>query len=193
MPRLFIAVDVSAEVKNALKSAQAPLVAERLPVRWTKPELMHLTLVFLGETDADYIARIGDALKQAVTSIRPHALQLGKLGAFPTLARPKVIWCGIEGATDELERFHNTITSAIEGVVPSGESRPYSPHLTIGRVRQDATNAGRRKIGSVLASAPQLPRLRWLVDEAALYESIPAQGGVQHVKLLAAPLGMTPA
>jgi 2'-5' RNA ligase len=188
MPRLFIAVDLTAETKDALQRAQAPLQAAHLRVRWSHPEMMHLTLAFLGETDERHIARIEQSLGESVIGTHPFLLTLGSLGAFPSLARPKVIWCGIEGATDALGHLQDAIAAAVHAVVPRTGTHPYTPHLTIGRVRQDANSAERRLVGSAIARAPAIARNSWRIDHVVLYESVPASGGVRHVKRMAAPL-----
>ena len=188
MPRLFIALEVAAEVKVELGRVQAQLASAHLPVRWTRPDMMHLTLLFLGETDEREVAPIERSLADSVAGIHAHSLELGKLGAFPTLARPKVIWCAVGGMTDELARLNGAIAAAVAGVVPRPDDRPYTPHLTIGRVRQDAHTAQRRLVGDVIGHAPAPSGHHWLVDEVTLYESVPSSLGVRHTKRLSVPL-----
>ncbi len=188
MPRLFIALEVAAEVKVELGKVQAQLASSRLPVRWTRPDLMHLTLVFLGETGEGDVVPIEQRLAASVAGIHAHSLELGKLGAFPTLARPKVIWCAVGGLTDELARLNGAITAAVAGVAPRHEVRPYTPHLTIGRVRQDVPAAQRRLVGNAIEHAPAPSVHHWLVDEVTLYESVPSPLGVRHTKRFSVPL-----
>lgn len=97
MPRLFIAVDLTADIKDVLRGVQARPQFEGLRVRWAPPEQMHLTLVFLGATDARDVAPIEQAMSAAVAGRGPLHVSLGGLGAFPDLARPRVVWCGVEG------------------------------------------------------------------------------------------------
>ncbi len=149
---------------------------------------MHLTLVFLGETDERDVAPIERRLAESVAGIHAHSLELGKLGAFPTLARPKVIWCAVGGMTDELARLNGALTAAVAGVAQRYKIRPYTPHLTIGRVRQDAPTAHRRLVGNAIERTPAPSVHPWLVDEVNLYESVPSPLGVRHTKRFSVPL-----
>jgi 2'-5' RNA ligase len=186
--RLFIAVDLTADIKDVLRGVQARPQCQGLRVRWTSPEQMHLTLVFLGATDEREVTPVGQAMSAAVAAHRPLRLSLGGLGAFPDLARPKVVWCGVNGDTDQLAHLRTAIRGAIGAVVAPADDGPYTPHLTIGRVRRDAQAAERRMVGNTLEHAEALPRLSWSVDQVVLYESVPSASGVRHVPLLSAPL-----
>lgn len=186
--RLFIAVDLTAEIKARLRGVQALPEFEGLRVRWTPPEQTHLTLVFLGATDERAIAPIGQAICPAVAGLETFSLTLGGFGAFPDLARPKVIWCGVDGGKDQLERLRSAIVTALGAVVPQTDAGPFAPHLTIGRVRRDAQAAERRMVGSAVAHAETMPGAAWWVNQAVLYESVPFSNGVRHTPLLSAPL-----
>ena len=95
--RLFIAATLPPRVKTALAHAQARLRRGGAPVRWVMPELMHLTLHFLGEHDAERLPMIEAALGQACAHQPAQRLCLTTAGAFPNLRRPAVVWAGIGG------------------------------------------------------------------------------------------------
>jgi 2'-5' RNA ligase len=188
MRRLFIAVDLPDDLREALRIFSARSEWAALRVRWAPSALMHLTLFFLGDTDARHVGPIGEALETATAGVPPFRLRLGRLGAFPDLARPRVVWCGVEGAAGELDRLRRAIVSAVQSVAPQPEASPFTPHLTIGRVRRDAHVTERRLVGHVVEHAAPLPEIAWCIDHAVLYESLPSAGGVRHVPLISAPL-----
>jgi len=190
--RLFIAVNIPAEVNEVLRSVQAWPQCQGLRVRWAPPEQMHLTLVFLGATDDRAVAPVGQALSNAVADTAPFSLSLGRLGAFPDLARPKVVWCGAEGDIEQLGQLRSAIAGALGAIVPITDGGRYMPHVTVGRVRRDAQAAERRMVGNAIEHAATLPRKSWNVDRVVLYESVPSAGGVRHEPLLSAPLVSAP-
>jgi len=190
--RLFIAVDIPADVKAVLQSVQAWPQCQGLRVRWVPPEQMHLTLVFLGATDEGTVAPIGEAMSSAVAGSAPFNLSLGRLGAFPNLARPKVVWCAVDGDVERLGQVRGAVRGALGSIVPRADAGRYTPHLTVGRVRSDAQAAERRMVGNAIEHAATLPRRSWSADRVVLYESVPSAGGVRHEPLLSVPLLSVP-
>jgi RNA 2',3'-cyclic 3'-phosphodiesterase len=137
--RAFIAIHLPEEVQEVL-GAVAEELKPRVPGRaitWVKPERMHLTLRFLGDTPPSQIEALSAALDVVAAQHRPFALQLGQLGAFPTERRPRVIWVGLAGETGAAA----ALQKALDGVlVPLGwrpDSKKFSPHLTLGRVKRE--------------------------------------------------------
>ena len=114
-------------------------------VRWTRPEQIHLTLQFLGNTPAAKVTAIVTALEGELSNLAPFAVSLSGVGAFPSAKRAGVIWAGIlEGAGNVRSRRR----AVIRATGPLGfepEGRPFKPHLTIGRVQRWA--AGRDLAG----------------------------------------------
>ena len=93
--RTFIAVELPAEVKSFLQRVAADLKKTGADVKWTRAEGTHLTLKFLGNIRTDVTSLIDAQLRPALSSIKPFALSVRGLGAFPSLARPRVFWAGI--------------------------------------------------------------------------------------------------
>jgi RNA 2',3'-cyclic 3'-phosphodiesterase len=169
--RLFIAVEVSPEVKAELATAQGRLRRGGAPVKWVAPEALHMTLHFLGETDVALLPQLGAALSEALagaTAIRPR---LVGAGAFPNLRRPNVIWAGIDGATAALERIQAATGTALEALGLPREIRPFRAHLTLGRVRREATPAQLEQLGEAVRSLPPFAPLSWDVDRVVLFRS----------------------
>jgi 2'-5' RNA ligase len=133
--RLFIAINVDPSLRPPLIEIQGGLKATPAPVRWVKPENLHFTLKFLGETPEASLPALREAFRRSLAAVKPFILSFAGLGAFPPKGRPRVIWVGVEQGADEMERLRTRID---EMLLPFGfpsEKRPFQPHLTIGRVK----------------------------------------------------------
>ncbi len=134
--RAFIAIEIPSPFQTAIdqqtdslrKSADASLV------RWVKSNNLHLTLKFLGDMAATHIQFLTQMLTAEAEKYQTFEIQIGKLGSFPSSKRPRVIWVGIQ-APSTLEALQRGIDSASSRLGYPSEARPFSPHLTIGRVR----------------------------------------------------------
>ncbi len=188
--RLFIALELPRDVLDALQAIQDRLRGRtpRETVRWTRPEGVHLTLKFLGETPAAKQPALTAAMQQAVAGRAPLRLHAAGLGCFPNLARPRVVWIGVQGHLKALQ----SLRDAVEGVIaPLGyptEDRPFSPHLTLGRVRRDAPRSAVQTLGAVMASATAPPPVTWTVTEVGLFRSELKPTGAVYTLLHRAPL-----
>ncbi|GAB4484782.1 MAG: RNA 2',3'-cyclic phosphodiesterase [Thermodesulfovibrionales bacterium] len=131
--RCFIAVPMPEPVISAIRPLLGKLARSGADVTWVPPENIHLTLKFLGETDEASLSRLKAALEKKVASCRPFCITIAGVGYFPSEKRPRVVWIGCgNGAADGLHRAVEA-AAAEAGFAP--EERPFSAHLTIGRVR----------------------------------------------------------
>lgn len=137
--RAFIAIHLPAavqEVLGAVSHELVPRVPERA-VAWVQPERMHLTLRFLGDTPVARLAELGTMLDEVAAQHRPFRLQLGQLGAFPNERRPRVIWVGLTGDVQRVAGLQKALEARLAPLGWQPEGKPFSPHLTLGRVRRD--------------------------------------------------------
>jgi RNA 2',3'-cyclic 3'-phosphodiesterase len=175
--RLFVAVNLPEDERRAAHEAAAPLRDAGLPVKWVPPASLHVTLKFLGEVAEDREAAIGAALDAAVAAARPFAVGLGGAGAFPGVARPRVIWLGVE-AHPALELLSHDVERALEPFGFEAELRPFRPHVTLGRVRPGA------RPGAFAALEPLAAALAWEgvapVDSVDLMASVLGPGGAVY-------------
>ena len=151
--RAFIAVELPDEIRAAIGKLEEELKsAGNIPVKWVNPGGMHLTLVFLGNIIDSQIGDITAAMELAAQGIPPFTLEAGTPGAFPNLKRVRVVWVGLKGGTDTLCRLQRRIESNLEplGFVP--EVREFTPHLTLARVRNEASAAERNRLGELIFS-----------------------------------------
>jgi 2'-5' RNA ligase len=130
--RAFIAVDLCAEVHQAVLRLKTELAQVRSDVRWVRDDGLHATMKFLGSLPAKRLDEVRDALTGALAPISRFAMQVRGLGAFPSIERPRVVWVGLEGAS--LAELARAIDAALAPLGFPREARPFHPHVTLGRV-----------------------------------------------------------
>ena len=133
--RTFIAIEMPPEVRQYLDRCQERLRGAGGKVRWVRTDLIHLTLVFLGEVAVERVEALVAAVVAAVAGFGPLALRAGGAGQFPPRGRPRVIWIGIDEPTGALLRLQKAVADATAPFAEKVEKRAYRPHLTLGRVR----------------------------------------------------------
>jgi 2'-5' RNA ligase len=149
--RTFIALEIPPAIQKAIAFQVSRL--QTLPgngaVRWVSPGNIHLTLKFLGDVSPSNL----DLLKQMLAneaSLHPgFAIQVGTLGCFPNLRRPRTLWVGLT-APRELASLQRGIEHATARLGYTPEDRAFSPHLTIGRVREQATSIELQSLRAML-------------------------------------------
>jgi 2'-5' RNA ligase len=169
--RCFVAIDLSAEVRAALAHAQAGVrrAAPAADVRWVDPVAFHLTLKFLGQVSDARVPAVSAALETAAGGEPAIALAASGLGAFPSLARARVVWAGITAGAPELARLAAAVDRALEPLGFTPEGRPFQSHLTIGRVRSPR---GARALAAAVEAAAGEQLGSWRAEEVVLYESL---------------------
>ncbi|MBN1162078.1 MAG: RNA 2',3'-cyclic phosphodiesterase [Dehalococcoidales bacterium] len=148
--RSFIAVELPVELKQALSRLQAKMKSASAPVKWVEPGNIHLTLKFLGDINVEITGRIAAALEDATRGEHPFDIGVSGLGAFPGLKNARVVWVGLTRELEKLEQLQKRIEA---GLTPLGfppEGRPFTPHLTIGRVRDYARPDDRLALGEMI-------------------------------------------
>lgn len=158
--RSFIAIELSQEARTELARLQSRLKEASPPktVRWTDPKNIHLTLHFLGDVPEDRLDDVSRTVHDAAAANAPFSLNLSNLGCFPNTPRARIVWVGLTGDTDHLISLQSDLGDRLKkGVGFEPESRTYSPHLTIGRVRKGVTKDQLRELGQILEQ--QIPRV----------------------------------
>ncbi|MCP4168028.1 MAG: RNA 2',3'-cyclic phosphodiesterase [Chloroflexi bacterium] len=154
MYRLFISVDLPPDFLEKLRGTQNQLKRSlaNYPLRWTRPEGIHLTLKFLGDTDPARIDDIVAILTQAVDPHPPFEISAGGLGCFPNPNKTSVLWIGVEDRDKRLQKLAASIDNATNSLGWQRERRLYSGHLTLARVQRNAKNPERRHLGQQLST-----------------------------------------
>jgi 2'-5' RNA ligase len=188
--RLFIAIELPDEVRLALRRMQTRLKqADREAIiRWTNADGIHLTLKFLGETPATQEAAIRRALYEAAQGHASFALELASMGCFPNTRRPRVVWAGVNGALDALSALRDAVERTVAPLgFPTG-TRPFSPHLTLGRVRQGASPTALAALGTRIDQAGECEPVGWQVTGLSLMRSDLRPTGAVYSQVAHIPL-----
>lgn len=150
--RTFIALPLSAEVTEQLDRVQRALrrTCPEQAVTWVKPPSIHLTLFFLGEILPEMTTPVQEALRVIARNTAPFDFSVQGAGAFPNLNRPRVIWVGLADPAGRLAVLHRAVNEALATVGFKPETRPFSPHLTLGRVKPHAPREDAQAIGQAV-------------------------------------------
>lgn len=150
--RSFIAVELSEEVKAELARLQDSLKAGRASgAKWVDPYGVHLTLKFLGNIVEETVGKVIEAMEEAAEGVSPFSLEVKGLGAFPNLNRVQIVWVGVGGEVDKLVNLQKRIDVNLSPLGFAPESRSFTPHLTLARMRNEASLAERQKLGQLMA------------------------------------------
>ena len=188
--RAFVALSVPPRVKSSLETVVQQLAAQ-IPggVRWAGSDGIHLTLKFLGNIDSAQADDVARAMERASLEVSPFSLLLSGLGAFPNESRPRVIWAGVQGGLESVAKLQAMIEAEVSGLGFPREKRAFTPHLTLGRVRDRATAVERSRLGAAVAAGCLGPTEPWLIESVRLVRSDLGPGGARYSDLASAPLG----
>lgn len=195
MIRAFLAVEVPEDLRGRIALIQQDLKASlgrELPravrISWVSPTSLHFTIKFLGDLDEQLIDPLRAALAEVLPGVPAVALPLERLGGFPALHAPRVLWVGASERWEQsleatrLTELHRAVEARCDSCGFAPERRPLSPHLTLARIK-----AGGREFGRALAASGLLDRPRPLgllaVESVALIQSDLKPTGAVYTKL----------
>jgi 2'-5' RNA ligase len=148
---------------------------------------IHITLKFFGDVSHENVDMLTQMLRTEADTCPPFDLAIGQLGSFPNSKRARVLFIGVQ-ASAELEALHRGIESATSRLGYESDSRPFSPHLTIGRVRDPISASEQQKVRKILEETKIDSLGTARVDSVHLYKSELKPGGSRYTKLFSAPL-----
>jgi 2'-5' RNA ligase len=167
--RTFIGVQVNQDVRTSATALQQSLAQSGANVNWVSADNLHVTLLFLGEVDDRELHAISRAMADAVAGEPRFSLRVSGVGAFPNLRRPKVVWAGIADGAAELVRLYGLLEHPLLALgAYRREDRPYSPHLTLGRVKSETEG---HALAPVLTKFTDWSGGRAMVTEVVLFAS----------------------
>ncbi|MBI4591177.1 MAG: RNA 2',3'-cyclic phosphodiesterase [Candidatus Rokubacteria bacterium] len=187
--RSFVAILLSEEVRAAVAREIDHLRPLGPRVSWVAPPNLHLTLKFLGELPPDAFERVKEGLVEAVAGATPFSLRFQGLGAFPGLARPRVLWVGVIEGGQTAQALQSRLEAALTRRGFAGEERAFSPHLTIGRVREPRALT---QLQQALAGAERMEFGRLDVHALSLMRSDLSPGGSRYTELATFPFPAPP-
>jgi len=187
--RAFIAIDLPQSIQNSISKETARLqkILGNETIRWTQVQNIHLTLKFLGNIPNTHIDFLKQILIKTADSNSAFDLQITSIGSFPDLKLPRVIWLGVQSSAG-LTSVQKNVEGAVSNLGYEKEARKFSPHLTLGRVRQNLHPDDLQKIREALTNF-QLGKIDPArVDSVHLYQSDLHSEGSIYTKLFSVKL-----
>jgi RNA 2',3'-cyclic 3'-phosphodiesterase len=176
--RLFVGVDLPAEIKKTLLKFQSELRELGVKGSWKSMDNFHITLEFLGELEPDKLSILTETLTKAAGNSRPFGLTISGIGAFPSLKKPHTLWTAVSGSLTELHQLRKNLHYELKTKGFELDERQFKPHIT-------------------LASRPQLDKIdfsdvrtkvsgEYMVAELVLFESRIMSGKRGYIDLFRA-------
>lgn len=182
--RSFIAIELPEKLKTELEELVSRLKSEsRTGVKWVNPQSIHVTLKFLGDVPVDRLDEITGALKDALHGIKPFRLTVAGLGVFPNPQRVRVAWVGVSGEMDALEKLQQQVESCLDTIGFGRESRKFTPHLTLARVRDQISPLEQQGFGKLIDRTPFKATSDIKVNEIHLIRSQLTSGGAIYSRI----------
>lgn len=180
--RLFVACEIPDDVKRDIGEVIETLKGRSgSAVRWIRPEGVHVTLKFLGEVPAKKLPAVKLAIQEAVVGHSPFELEFSNIGTFGGREGLRIMWVGIAGDVLRLEALVRAVNAALAVVGFEPERRPFRPHLTLGRVRDEIPTRQRAEI-EVAVGKMGVPSTSWRTTQVSLMRSrLTPQGAVYEV------------
>jgi RNA 2',3'-cyclic 3'-phosphodiesterase len=182
--RCFIAVELDEAIKDRIEAAQQLFKHLGGKVGWCHRGQMHLTLKFLGEVPEDLIPKAVEALKAAVGEMAPFEMTVEGLGSFPPSGQPRILWVGVRECPPLFE-LQERIEKQFNPLGFPREDRDFSPHLTLGRVRERIDT---KTCLAVLTQQKNFFAGTQQVEKVILFSSILKPTGAVYTPVISIPL-----
>jgi 2'-5' RNA ligase len=186
MIRAFLAIDLPASLRPVLSWAQEELKKSGADIKWVPVGNIHITLKFFGNITDVQVDDISEAVTAMAAGQPPFTLTVTDAGAFPSPKNPRVVWLGVGGELDVAREFHRRLEIAFASLGFAPEDRPFSPHLTLGRVKSPA---GRAELTQGLVNLPPPEAPPFQVGEIVLFRSNLTPRGAAYLPLKVITLG----
>ncbi len=183
--RLFIALPLPPEIAASAAALLPPLRSLR-PV---KPDLLHLTLAFIGRVPAEQLDLVIRATREAAAEGKPFAATLATAGRFPLTGRPHVVWLGLTDGASESASLAAAVRAALARQGIPFDAKPFRPHVTLARAKEGVDALEARDISSAVAKLTFAP-LRFRVDAVLPIESVLSPKGPRYTPRATVPLGV---
>nr|AUN37221.1 2'-5' RNA ligase [uncultured bacterium] len=184
--RIFIAIDISDEARQRAADHIAQLRRDARDVRigWEKSEKLHLTIKFLGSVTEKQLDGVDSAVATMAHRHKSFSASLGGSGVFPNPRQPRVLWLGIASGLDQIGQLAEDIEATCQSLGFKPESRFYSPHLTIARIREPKKGRDIATLHLLEGFSP----VTFEVDYLTVYESRLGQHGSTYSVISRHPL-----
>jgi len=183
--RTFIAIELPRHITAAMGDVQETLKSSKLNIRWVRPENIHLTLKFLGDTPPEAVDTISRTLSESVLNFSPISLSAKGSGAFPGIKNPRVIWVGLSGQVPRLKTLQQALEENLTAIGFEKEKRTFKGHLTLGRTKGAVDPV---KLNAALNEILDFETEPFLADRIFLFQSDLKPTGPVYTKITSAAL-----
>lgn len=184
--RLFVAIEIDQAARKVVREIQQALVPKCAGVKWTPPELVHLTVKFLGDVPDGDVAGVGEAVSRATKASAPFELGVESVGCFPPSGSVRIVWIGAGDSSGRLKSLVERVEAEMEELSFPRENRPFAAHLTIGRAKEDRSGGAVR---AAVAAAKLKPFVQ-SVTSVTLMSSVLSPKGPTYTPVHRATLGI---
>ncbi len=178
--RTFVAVDIPNNLRSEIERIIEALKKSAADVRWVKATSIHLTLKFLGEITEEKVKEVIKKIEDDIPGFDPLTIRLAKLGGFPNLNRPRVIWLGAMVIEEDLKALQKAIEKNLQPLGFAPENRAFKPHLTLGRVK---SQRGLSNLSKIVNERAAVELGEFTADSYYLFQSILKPTGAEYRKL----------
>jgi 2'-5' RNA ligase len=183
--RLFVAIPLPPEVAQAASRILPPA----RPLRAVKPELLHITLAFLGRVDDERVADASAAVTAAVRGMGAFEAVLDRAGRFPETGHPHFVWIGAGSGAEEIVAVGDRVRAELRTRALAFDEKPLRTHVTLARVRDDSDADDRRSVAAIVRGIDFAP-IRFRVESVVLFESVLSPKGPRYTARTTARLGV---
>ncbi len=183
MIRTFIAIDVDDSIRDMLGAIIRRMAQELPSVRWVDPQGIHLTLAFLGNLTDERLADAMQAAEVTAPRVMPFEIRLSRLGVFDSLLHPRVIWVGIDEPSGVLQQLYSVLNRELENRDFAVEKRPFSPHLTLARIKVPLKSDERQSLQHLLKGTKIASSSPYRVAQLSVMKSELLRSGARYTHL----------
>ena len=132
--RCFVAIEIPDLIQNLLTTVQDALRPKIGKASWVRHGNFHLTLKFIGDIEKQRVPKIGAALQRVAATHAPFPVEIGGIGTFPNLTRPRVLWIGLKHGASAVSTLAETVNNGLVKLEYPADTR-FHPHLTLARLK----------------------------------------------------------
>jgi 2'-5' RNA ligase len=184
--RIFLAIDIPAAARDVCAGYIENLGSQfpKVRVAWVRPEKLHITLKFLGDTTDDVMRKLRDDIVRVVAEHEQFQSSLAGTGIFSSRSRPRVLWLGVDDSEARMRKIHHSLEMVCREFGYDADDKLFTPHITVGRIREprSAVPLADRHLKT------EIEPVAFSVSEIVLYESKTERTGSVYSRLLQIPL-----
>ena len=133
--RCFVAIEIPDRIQAILSEVQSDFRSRIIKASWTRHGNFHMTLRFIGDVETGQIQEIDKTLQKVVDFLPPFSIEIGGIGTFPNLSRPRVLWVGLTQGVREVTTLVKMINRELAELGYPTDSR-FHPHFTLARLKE---------------------------------------------------------